>query len=766
LEAEIHHMARELILIILLATARLPCPAQQTQLKSIDEIRTALKQSTTDTGKANQLLNLALCYVYKPGETANDLDSALLLVKKAEGINADLHNKKIEAKSYYVYSNALREKGNTTLGREYIEKSLALYKTISEPNDMGEAWLELAKYYSAFNEQISKKKEFYEQALALFRTTGNEKRQADLLKDIGDFNEIMGNNVQAMKELREALSIYLSIGYKNLQGVYSLLGLVSSDMGDYPGAVKYGLLAVRVAEDMKDSSSQLCSIYCRLGLAYYYLTKYEESVIYLKKALTIAEKNNDVDAIGTVALQLIFNFAVLQNWKESLRYARLIDSALKKPCGTIDSMFVDLCYGTSYLSGKQYAKAGAQADELVVLVEKYPDLAKNLVGVYSYLFDYFMATKHYTEAKKYASMFLSVSLSLNVKGYIAKGYLINSKADSALGNFQAALSSYQSYKKLTYSMWNETTSFQFAEQQVEYETEKKDNDIKLLKQHEEIQKAQLLQTKLTNNIVIASIVVLALLLGLLYNRYRTKQRHNKELELKQREINEKNSVLENLINEKDELIADKDVLLTEKEWLVKEIHHRVKNNLQMVISLLNAQSEFLNNPSALNAIKESRERMQAIAIIHQKLYQVDNSTRVCMRSYINELVENIRNSSVDSSRIYFQMDIDDLDLDISQSVPLGLILNEALTNAVKYAYPKNEKGDISISLKRSGIQQVRLEIADHGKGLPAGMDTEHSNSLGLQLIKLFSEQLEGDLYFINNNGLEITLNFKTAEYKM
>ena len=199
----------------------------------------------------------------------------------------------------------------------------------------------------------------------------------------------------------------------------------------------------------------------------------------------------------------------------------------------------------------------------------------------------------------------------------------------------------------------------------------------------------------------------------------------------------------------------------------------------MVISLLNAQSEFLNNPSARNAIKESRERMQAIAIIHQKLYEVDNSTRVNMRSYINELVENIRNSFVDSNRIYFQTDIDDIDFDISQSVPLGLILNEAITNAVKYAYPKNvrkdspkessrtfgEKGDISISLKRTGIQQVRLEIADHGKGLPAGMDTEHSNSLGLQLIKLFSEQLDGDLYFINNNGLEITLNFKTAEYK-
>ena len=313
-------------------------------------------------------------------------------------------------------------------------------------------------------------------------------------------------------------------------------------------------------------------------------------------------------------------------------------------------------------------------------------------------------------------------------------------------------------------MLNETTSFQFAQQQVEYETEKKDNDIKLLKQQEEIQKTRLVQTRTTNYIVIGSIIVLALLLALLYNRYRIKQRSNKQLEVKQKEINEKNSALENLLQEKDELINDKDVLLTEKEWLVKEIHHRVKNNLQMVISLLNAQSEFLNNPSALEAIRESRERMQAIAIVHQKLYQADNSTKTNMRSYINELVENIRNSISDSKRIYFNVEVADIDLDISQSVPLGLILNEAITNVIKYAYPENQKGDINISLHYKGTEQLQLRIADHGKGLPPGINADHFNSLGLQLIQLFSEQLEGDLFFINNQGLEIILNFKSIAY--
>ncbi len=275
---------------------------------------------------------------------------------------------------------------------------------------------------------------------------------------------------------------------------------------------------------------------------------------------------------------------------------------------------------------------------------------------------------------------------------------------------------------------------------------------------EQLQRAELSREKLTRNITIIASSLILLLFVLVYNRYRLKQRSNKLLQDQQKIISQKNEALQQTINEKDDL-------LVEKEWLVREIHHRVKNNLQMVISLLNAQSEYLNHPSALLAIKESRERMQAIAILHQKLYQVEDSTKINMRSYIHELVDNIQQSFDKSERIHFQVDVADIGLDMSQSVPLGLILNEAITNAIKYAYPKNAKGSIQISLQQVEGRQLQLVIADRGKGLPEGFDIEHSHSLGMQLIKLFGEQLEGDLFLVNRNGLEIVLNFKIAEYK-
>ena len=156
--------------------------------------------------------------------------------------------------------------------------------------------------------------------------------------------------------------------------------------------------------------------------------------------------------------------------------------------------------------------------------------------------------------------------------------------------------------------------------------------------------------------------------------------------------------------------------------------------------------------------------MQAIALLHQKLYQGENNNSINMRSYVNELAETIRESVTDSGRIIFHVDVADTILDVSQSVPLGLILNEAITNAIKYAYPATEKGIISVSLQPTGAEQLQLKITDHGKGLPSDLDIEQVHSLGLQLIKLFAEQLDGDLNFINKNGLEIILNFRTTEY--
>ena len=755
-------MYKAVVVVVCFMTAlSLPARAQVMPLPSMEEIRADLKKTHPDTGRADLLLNLALSYVFRPGEYKSDLDSAMLWAKQAENLNRTLQDKRIEAKTFFVYSNILREGGNTTAGHEYIERSLAAYKTIDAPYDMGEAWIEEANYYSGdYNEVIKKKRVNFVQAFALFKRSGNKLREADALKNIGDIDNVLGEDLRlSMKEVKEALAIYTSIGYPRLYGVYIILSNLCQAEGDYPNMVTYSELAVKYGESTGDTSLQMARIYNETSQAYAQIGKPETAVAYVKKAIAVAKKYDTLEYFVPMVRNLCYPLLMLRRNEEAIKEIKDVEkiiSSRKKTLGDDQrASFLSsqvLVYGAT----KQYDKAEPCARELAALLKKHPSTD------YVYLFAsslaaYFINTHQGKEAEVYADSLLRFAQAANIKQAIYTSYLTKSRADSAVGNLKGALTYYQLYKKMTDSVFSERSGFQLAQFQVEFETEKKDNDIKVLQQQQEIQKATLERSRTANTIVVIGVIVLALLLVLLYSRFRIKQRLNRQLEQKQQAINEKNTALEQLVGEKD-------TLLKEKDWLVKEIHHRVKNNLQIVISLLTAQTEFLENPMALSAIQASRERMEAIAIIHQKLYQTENNTLIHASAYVYELVDNLQDSLANARDISFQLNIADIVLDISQSVPLGLILNEAITNAIKYAYPEGEHGIVSISLKPMDAQRVELRIADNGKGLPPGLDWKNSSSLGLQLINLLAQQLKGELFFINSNGLEIVFIFRPTRY--
>jgi two-component sensor histidine kinase len=247
------------------------------------------------------------------------------------------------------------------------------------------------------------------------------------------------------------------------------------------------------------------------------------------------------------------------------------------------------------------------------------------------------------------------------------------------------------------------------------------------------------KSRIFRNIILSGVCVLLIILGLLYNQYRLKQKANKE-------ISNKNLALQ--------------ILLNEKEWLLKEIHHRVKNNLQIVMSLLNTQSAYLDNEAALSAIRESQHRMQAMSLIHQKLYLSDNVTTIHMPAYIRELVNYLKDSYDIGYQIYFELEIDPINLDVAQAVPLGLILNEAVTNAIKHAFPEKQTGTLTIRFFPQGNDLLMLSIADNGVGLPLGFDASKIKSLGMNLMRGLSKQLGGDFILESRKGLSISITFK------
>jgi two-component sensor histidine kinase len=359
---------------------------------------------------------------------------------------------------------------------------------------------------------------------------------------------------------------------------------------------------------------------------------------------------------------------------------------------------------------------------------------------------FYLTTKQYAKAGPYVSKVLELPPGAVRPVTLYKFHQMQFVVDSAAGNYISAIQHFELHKRINDSLFNATKSQQIADLQIKYEIEKKEQSYKLLEAQAKSEHAELQNVSLQRNITIGGVAMLLIIAGFAYNGYRNKQRSNRNMQIKQAEINEQNKSLQSL--------------LKEKEWLLKEVHHRVKNNLQIIISLLNAQSDFLDNPSAIHAINESRERMQAIALIHQKLYQPDYGPKINMLSYIHDLVSYLESSFTVARGIYFQLEIDEISLDVSQAVPLGLILNEAITNAAKYAFPNGRRGTIIVSLRRQGARNILLKIADNGVGLPGNFDFNRNNSLGMQLIRLFAEQLEGELFFQGKDGVEISLLFK------
>jgi PAS domain S-box-containing protein len=199
--------------------------------------------------------------------------------------------------------------------------------------------------------------------------------------------------------------------------------------------------------------------------------------------------------------------------------------------------------------------------------------------------------------------------------------------------------------------------------------------------------------------------------------------------------------------------------LHEKEVLLKEIHHRVKNNLQIIASLLFLQSNQLKDPDDLVLFEDTQNRVKSMALIHESLYRTGDLARFNFAHYIDCLCTDLLQSYADgTSHICLHTELDELTFDVDTAVPCGLILNELLTNALKYAFSDGRPGDIHITL-RAEAGHVTLSVRDTGVGFPADLDFRHTESLGLQLVSMLTEQLGGTITLTRECGTAFAVTF-------
>ena len=346
--------------------------------------------------------------------------------------------------------------------------------------------------------------------------------------------------------------------------------------------------------------------------------------------------------------------------------------------------------------------------------------ASNVLGnIYMQKGEFNMAEKNFTIAFNTGKKIGNIELLKNA----TKGlHLVNFQK----GEINKAYNYLLKYKQYSDSVLNADNIKAITKKKLEFDFEKeKDQLVQEQEKERLLYNANIKRQKLVRNAIIIICLLVIIFTVFLYKTYIQKKKANNE-----------------------------------KEALLKEIHHRVKNNLQIISSLLNIQTEYTKDLKIIGAVQESQSRVKAMALIHQLLYQEENFTRINFENYLDQLVKTI-NSIFKKEDIEVRtiLNIDKIPLNIDTSIPLGLIVTELASNAYKYAFNDSKLGILEIDLLRTDFKRYELVIKDNGPGLPTNLNIENSNSLGLRLVNLLTNQIDGEFAYANKNGSQFKITF-------
>ncbi|QHV98680.1 tetratricopeptide repeat-containing sensor histidine kinase [Spirosoma endbachense] len=621
---------------------------------------------------------------------------------------------------------------------------------------------------------------YYQQALKAFKQVGSKPRTARVLHSLANIVRLRIGAQQALPLFMEELAIQQSYRDTTIYLTLERIGFLHQTMGNYQLALQAYQQSLRLAEH-SNNLSYLEDIYADLAMIYETLGDYQAAITILKKRLGI-ESPKAINQVAGDHIRLLNLYKITHQLPQARQQAlTIIELARQDP--NHESINLTSYLAQSYVFLGQYERAEPLYKHLFPIYEKSNNFT-GLTNFNKHVGELYWLTRRFEQARYFYQIALTASQQGRFPDEAVSIHRALFQIDSAQGNLRSALQHFQLATAINDSLFNQTKNRQFEELRTQYETEQKDKDlhlqnqrIQVLSQQQQLQTQQSQQDRLVRNSIGLGAFMLLLLLGLTYNRYRLKQRSNQQLQhqhellqaqqhqlqAQHQELQAHQQVLHTQQNQIHHKNQDLQRLLDEQERLMKEIHHRVKNNLQVVMSLLNSQASYLSDNAALSAIQQSQHRVQAMALIHQKLYQAQGIARIRMDDYIQEVVAYLQESYELPQPIGFAVQVEPIELDVIQAVPLGLIINEAITNALKYAFPNGRTGRVSLGFMRMGETSYELTIQDDGVGLPPDFDPSRSQSLGMTLIQGFSDQLGGQLSIISQAGLTIQLTFSEKE---
>jgi len=693
---------------------------------------TAAKELLTSLQSEQQLqllLELGIYYLHQPGTHEKDLDSADLYITKAAALSRSNSYRRWEHECRLLLGQLYAQKGNAAKSKAIFMQEAASGQNEGDPATAARAYQYLGELFPGTDSTI---KAYYQSALGLRRKIHQKEKEIELLWLVS----ICDRNADAHvleNDLHQMITLMQATGYKHVLYAENFLSVAYGRQGKYFDALSHATAAL---DNVRWSGidEMAASIYISFGAFYESIGKNDEALVWYNKGLEKRTKETHLFWYRS----FIYAATLLMNTRPSASLA-LIDTITSQfpPNSVWEKMELLSIKGGCYQNLNQPSLADKNYMSILRLSNEHP--SEDSYGEFE--FSYLLSANFYVSLPDVnkARLFLKKAEANPEKNIDidASRYALLYKIDSLEGNYRSAMQEHIKFKLYDDSLKSFDQRKQMDELSVKYSAEKKDQDIKLLKQHDIVQQEELKQNRLTRNIMIAGSVMMSIIIILLFSQFRLKQRTNKEM-------SKTNLALKKLLNE--------------KEWLIKEVHHRVKNNLQTIISLLESQAAYLEN-DALKAIAISQNRIYTMSLIHQKLYQSEDIQTIDMSDYIPELIKYLKDSFDNSHKIDFKLTIDPVHLDTSIAIPVALIINEALTNSIKYAFPGNRQGEIIVSLCKDG-DSVELKLADNGIGLDITSINANPVSLGHQLIKGLTKEIHGDIRFKSDHGLTITVLFK------
>ncbi|QSE97054.1 tetratricopeptide repeat-containing sensor histidine kinase [Fulvivirga lutea] len=746
------------------------------QYSAIDSLEQLAAKAKPGWDQIDYSVGLARLYIGGAGDYDNSMRHINIIYKNAEEQNIPV------ARAYALVMENIfayniendREKSIRT-----CEEAIRIGKQYNCNDVIVFAGYQLSERYRTNFGDFQKSREIIEEILTYIDETVDDKHKANAIKTYGYILTRMGEPDKGFEYMEKAISILKKM--KTDPFIDPRIGRVSAQYGDIDNLLQYAynnmseskLRLGRTAgseEDLKEALKLALKSgrpriiawqYERMGWHYISRGYYDQALDYFTKNHKILETLSLPQHIANSNAYLAQVMTKLEDYTSADKY---IDNAIKYSREKSDSLFLlerlmlkatinmrrgytDIAemhfdeinqiintvnnpetYGLYSTVKGEFALYKGDTDNALKDFKKayqvYNDATNGQGRLESsfWLANTFLKLKQYDSASYYGQLAIKYGYEQSNIAYIEKAHALLSQIYEENNLYKESLENFKLFYAFHDSVFKADAQIKLKEEQVRRDVVGYQSDIKLAKDN------ALLLEKQNQLYLWIGVILVIILAGALFFYFKLR---NAKISIEQKN--------------------------KEREVLLKEIHHRVKNNLQIISSLLNIQSRKLQEGSAKKAVDEGRSRIKSMSLIHEKLYGNDELSTINMREYIDELSSFLKNTYKPKSNIQSHISVNNMALDIDTAIPLGLILNELISNSFKYAFSDNDEGAIDISLSQLEDEYI-LKVKDTGPGFPE--DFERTRSMGMRLIHSLSEQLNGVKHFENIDGALFTLKFK------